>query len=92
MALRNLFGDLGLDATLQKISQYLQIIASTSGSTYPDTAGRMRVNIESGTLPTVSTVGTVNNVAAVGGFSSTGDQYYQALNGANYIRSRITTS
>lgn len=33
----------------------------------PDAWGRLRVNIDTGTLPTVSTVSTVSNIAAVGG-------------------------
>lgn len=86
MALSNLFGQLGLDGTLQKIAQYLEQISSTMGRTYPDTSGRMQVNVITGTIATVS------NVGSIGTYNAQYDQYCQMMGNASYIRSRITTS
>lgn len=89
MALQNLFGDIGLDATLQKISQYLEQIASTLGRTYPDSGGNMRTVISSGTVTTVS---SITNSVSVGSFSASYDQYGQMMIGAEAIRSKITVA
>ena len=83
MALQNLFGNLGLDATLQKIAQFLQAISNNLGRMYPDTSGRMRVNIETGTLTTLT------NQTQQSGFSTSYDQYAQVQMCASAIRSQI---
>jgi hypothetical protein len=98
MALQNLLGDIALDSNLQKIAEYLEVIASTIGRTYPDSNGRLQVNVAAGTLPTVTTVTTVSTVSTVtnatqqSGYSTAYDQYCQMMTNASYIRRRITTS
>jgi hypothetical protein len=89
MAIRNLFGELGLEETLQSVVHYLKSLAGSIGQVYPDTAGRIRVNVETGTL---STVTTVTNINGQSGYSTAYDQYCQMMTNASYIRSRITTS
>lgn len=86
MALQNLFGDLGLDATLQKIAQFLQAISNNLGKMYPDTSGRMRVNVETGTLATLT------NQTQQSGFATSYDQYAQVQMCASAIRSQIKVS
>lgn len=65
-----------LEATRMGVQSLLRSI----GQAMPDTAGRIRVNIEAGTLPTITTVSTVTTVTTVstvsnqtnmGGFSGT---------------------
>lgn len=80
--LKNVFGEIGLEKTLQKIGYHLAAIASTISKLYPDTAGRMRVNIETGTV-------TVGNVASVGGYGAQYDQYSLIQGNANAIRAQI---
>lgn len=98
MALKNLFGDLGLDSTLQKMAQYLQQIASNIARVYPDPSGSLRVIPTGGTVTavttvtTVSTVSNVNNISGVGGFQTNYDQYSAMQGNADCIRSRVTTS
>jgi hypothetical protein len=43
----------------------VQSLTRSIGQMLPDTANRMRVNIEAGTLPTVTTVGTVSTVTTM---------------------------
>jgi hypothetical protein len=43
----------------------VQALTRSIGQMLPDTANRMRVNIEAGTLPTVTTVGTVSTVTTM---------------------------
>lgn len=86
MAMVNPFGKMGLDATLQKIAQLLQQIAGTMGRTYPDTGGRMRVNVETGT------VSTLTNQVQQSGFQTSYDQYAQIQMCAHGIRSQIKVS
>ncbi len=92
MGLQNLFGDLGLESSLQKIAHHMQVIAGNIGKMYPDTSGNMRVAVQNGTVTTVTTVGTVSNVGAVGGYNAQYDQYSQMQSNANGNRSRITVS
>lgn len=98
MPLQNAFANLGEDGTLQKIAQYLEQIAANLGRTYPDTAGNLRVNVNAGTLPTVTTVSTVTAVTTVGnqtqqsGYSTAYDQYSAMNAGAIANRSRISVS
>ena len=89
MGLQNLFGDLGLESSLQKIAHHMQVIAGNIGKMYPDTNGNMRVAVQSGT---VNTVQTVSNIASVGGYNMQYDQYSQMQANANGNRSRITVS
>jgi hypothetical protein len=92
MALVNVFGKLGLDGTMQKIAQYLQQIAANIGRMYPDTSGRMRVNVEAGTINTVTSVTsmtTLNNQQQQSGYFTNYDQYAQLQMCANGIRSQI---
>ena len=43
----------------------VQSLTRSIGQMMPDTAARMRVNVEAGTLPTVTTVGTVSTVTTM---------------------------
>jgi hypothetical protein len=43
----------------------VQALTRSIGQMMPDTANRMRVNVEAGTLPTVTTVGTVSTVTTM---------------------------
>lgn len=92
MALVNPFGKIGLEATLQKIAQYLQQIASNIGMMYPDTGGNMRTVITSGTVTTVTTVTTLTNQTQQSGYFTNYDQYAQIQMCANGIRDRIQIS
>ena len=92
MALQNLFGNLGLDQTLQLIAVYLEQLAQSQTRMYPDTTGAMRTVINSGTVTTVTTVSTVTNQAQQGGINTQYDQYSQIQQCADVIRSRITVS
>lgn len=89
MALVNPFGKIGLEATLQKIAQYLQQIASNIGMMYPDTGGNMRTVITSGTVTTVT---TLTNQTQQSGYFTNYDQYAQIQMCANGIRDRIHVS
>lgn len=92
MALVNAFGEIGLEKTLQKMAQYLQLMASSLGKMYPDTAGRMRVNVEAGALSSVATVTTLGNQTMQAGFQTSYDQYAQIQMCANGVRSQIKVS
>lgn len=89
MQLQNLFGALGLDSTLLKIANYLEQIASTMGRTYPDTSGRMQVNVITGALTSVT---TLTSQTQQSGYSTAYDQYAQMYSCAQGVRSKITTS
>lgn len=92
MALMNPLGKMGLDSTLQKIARFLEQIAGIVGKTYPDTSGRARVNVEIGTLTSVTTVNTLNNQNQQSGFQTSYDQYAQIQMCANGVRSQIKVS
>ena len=47
---------------IQAMRMAVQALTRTMGQMQPDTAARMRVNVEAGTLPAVTTVGTVTTV------------------------------
>lgn len=89
MALVNLFGEMGLEKTLQKIAVYLQQIAGNIGRMYPDTSGRMRVNVEAGVINTVTTVSTLTNQSQQSGIFTNYDQYAQVQMCAQGIRNQI---
>lgn len=83
MALQNLLGDLALEGSMQQIAQYLEQIASSIGRVYPDTSGRTRINVETGTL---------SGLNAVGGYNMQYDQYSQCMVGAEAVRNKIVVS
>jgi hypothetical protein len=62
---------------IEAMRMAVQALTRSIGQMMPDTANRMRVNVEAGTLPTVTTVGTVTTVATmtnqtqIGGFAAT---------------------
>jgi len=59
---------------IEAMRMAVQALNRSIGQMMPDTANRMRVNVEAGTLPTVTTVGTVStmtNQTQVGGFAAT---------------------
>lgn len=86
---------------LAEIVRQLQSIRNDGGMA--DTAGRVRVNVESGTLPTVTTVGTVTtcttcttcsavtNVVSAGGYMLQAATVEQSNMGAKFNRKYITT-
>lgn len=80
--LKNVFGDIGLEKTLQKIGYYLASIANNIAKMYPDTLGRMRVNVETGAI-------AVTNLSSTGGFNAQYDQYSLMQANANGIRAQI---
>lgn len=86
MALNNLFGDLGLDGTLQKMAVSLTQIAQNIGKWYPNSSGQMPVVVANGTISTVT------NLQTVGGINMQYDQYCQMQAAANGVRAQITTS
>jgi hypothetical protein len=86
MSLKNVFGDIGLEKTLQKIAFYLGAISNNIAKMYPDTSGRTRVNVETGAL---SSVGTLSNISATGGYNAQYDQYAQIQSTITPIRAQI---
>jgi hypothetical protein len=59
---------------IQALRMAVQALNRSIGQMMPDTANRMRVNVEAGTLPTVTTVGTVStmtNQTQIGGLAAT---------------------
>jgi hypothetical protein len=50
---------------IEAMRMAVQALTRSIGQMMPDTAHRMRVNVEAGTLPTVTTVGTVTTVSTV---------------------------
>lgn len=106
MALKNVFGAIGLEETQQTIQYYLNMISNKLSVFTIDTTGRLRGTqvIESGTVTTVSTVTTVTtvttvstvsavtNLAQMGGYATSYDQYCQIQGPADSIRSKIAVS
>ena len=92
MALINPFGKMGLEETLQKIAYFLQQMSNNISRMYPDTSGRMRVNVEVATLPTVTYLPTLGNQTMQSGFQTSYDQYAQLQMCASAIRSQIKVS
>lgn len=76
MALKNLFGDLGLDTTLADIKQILTVILKPLSQITGSGSNRLSVdvnNIVGGTIATVTTLttcGTVTNQTNIGGVSA----------------------
>lgn len=78
MALKNLFGDLGLDTTLADIKQLLTVIVKPLTQITGSGSNRLSIDVNAvtGTVSTVSTVttvttcGTVTNQTNIGGVSA----------------------
>ena len=79
----------------------VQALTRSIGQMMPDTAQRMRVNIEAGTLPTVTTVGTVTtlttlatmtNQTQIGGLAATEQIPALMRLGADSLRRNITVT
>lgn len=76
----------------------VQALTRSIGQMMPDTAQRMRVNIEAGTLPTVTTVGTVTtlgtmtNQTQIGGLAATEQIPSLMRLGADSLRRNISVS
>jgi hypothetical protein len=91
-----LYGE-GIEA-LEAMRMAVQALTRTIGQMLPDTANRMRVNIETGTLPTVTTVGTVTTVATmtnqtqIGGLAATEQIPSLMRLGADSLRRNISVS
>jgi hypothetical protein len=76
---------------LQAIRRGINSLCNTIGVATPDTAGRLRVNMESGT--TLSTVTTLSNISNIGGWS--GAQVMSSLlnnTSANSFRTNIVVT
>jgi inactivated superfamily I helicase len=104
MALRNAFEDLALESTLQALRLAVAALTRTIGLMTPDTAGRMRVTLESapavvaasqsGTwnLSTITTCSTLTNQSQVGGYGAN-DQIPALMHlSADSLRRNITVS
>jgi len=76
----------------------VQALTRSIGQMMPDTANRMRVNVEAGTLPTVTTVGTVTTVATmtnqtqIGGLAATEQIPSLMRLGADSLRRNISVT
>ena len=98
MALKNLFGDLGLDTTLADIKQMLTVILKPLSQVTGAGSSRLSVDVNTvGTVTTVTTVttattvGTVTNQTNMGGVSAFELQKATSHNAfANAIRPFIT--
>jgi len=104
MALRNAFEDLALESTHQALRLAVAALTRTIGLMTPDTAGRMRVTLESapavvaasqsGTwnLSTITTCSTLTNQSQVGGYGAN-DQIPALMHlSADSLRRNITVS
>ena len=76
----------------------VQALTRSIGQMMPDTANRLRVNVEAGTLPTVTTVGTVTtlgtmtNQTQIGGLAATEQIPALMRLGADSLRRNISVS
>ena len=70
----------------------LQALTRSIGQMQPDTAARMRVNIEAGTLPTVTTVATLTNQTQLGGNPAFEQVPALMRLGADSLRRNITVT
>ena len=73
----------------------VQALTRTMGQMLPDTASRMRVNIEAGTLPavtTVTTVATLTNQTQIGGLAATEQIPSLMRLGADSLRRNISVN
>ena len=91
-----LYGE-GIEA-LEAMRMAVQALTRTIGQMLPDTANRMRVNVEAGTLPTVTTVGTVSTVSTltnqtqIGGLAATEQIPALMRLGADSLRRNISVT
>ena len=90
--LKNLFGGLALEGTLQKIAQGIQQLSSSLGRVYPDAGGNLRVVSSGGSLVSVTTVSSVTNAQAIGGYQASYDQYAAMQGNAQCVRAQIRVS
>lgn len=102
MALHNLLGEVASEKTAEELlselatlSFVLSSLAHSLGALSPDTSGRLRVNVESGSV-SVSAVTAMNGVgtmAPLGGtVNASYDQYGQMMQGPNSNRNQIEVS
>jgi hypothetical protein len=99
-----LVGDIAKDSTLENMAdqqaeivklqntvKYFADILAQLGFTVDPASGRMRITVEAGTLPSVTTVATVTSVTNVGGIGAQGLVFdIMQDTWANCIRGRIT--
>lgn len=93
MALKNLFGDLGLDTTLADIKQLLTVIVKPLTQITGSGSNRLSIDVNAvtGTVSTVSTVttvttcGTVTNQTNIGGVSAF--ELQKAMSHLAYVQS-----
>lgn len=92
MALRNAFADLATEDSTQTILYLLAQIIDKMARL--DTADRLAVNVESGTLPTVTTVSDISRLNAMGGASRVTDfiPHNITMMGAAHIYNQIIVS
>jgi hypothetical protein len=88
-----------LASAMNEIVRLLSLMRNDGGMA--DSAGRVRINVESGTLPTVTTVSTVttcstcsavSNVVSAGGYQLTGATFAQMNNSPKFNRRYITVT
>lgn len=80
---------------IQAMRMAVQALTRTMGQMQPDTAARMRVNLETGnlgTVTTVTTVGTLTNQTQIGGLVATEHIPSLMRLGADSVRRNITVS
>ena len=80
---------------IQAMRMAVQSLTRTMGQMQPDTAARMRVNLETGnlgTVTTVTTVGTLTNQTQIGGLVATEHIPSLMRLGADSVRRNITVS
>jgi hypothetical protein len=92
MALRNAFADLATEDSTQTILYLLAQIIDKMARI--DTADRMAVSVEAGTLPTVTTVSDVTRLNSMGGASRVTDfiPHNTSMLGAAHIYNQIIVS
>ena len=80
---------------IEALRMAVHALTRTVGLSMPDTAGRLRVNVDStniGTVTTVTTVATVTNQTNVGGYAATEQVPSLMRLGADSLRRNITVS
>lgn len=76
---------------LQTTVKYFADILAQLGFTVDPASGRMRISVEAGTLPAVTTVSTVSTMNQLSGFSTSGIVFdLMQTAWANSIRGRIS--
>lgn len=80
---------------LETLRMLLHSLTRSIGLSIPDTAGRLRVSVDAGTLPTVTTVttcSTLTNQAQVGGYAANMQIPALMNGGADSLRRNITVT